>query len=1328
MTRKRQEYETAIIISGTDKGGIKILEATGDQVEELRKKQKQGADGAEKYGKKHKDAGDDVSTFSKVVTRGIDIVVKAAAATAAAITGLVTINSKVIAEQARTAQMLGISTQALQAQAHMAKMAGLDVSEYGDVLRDVTVRVREFASIGTGEAADFFEALNLDIEEFKDLAPDELLSAIGKELEGLNRNDRLLFLDQLGSDQATRLVDVIHKLDDMEQEAIAIGVALSDVDAEQVNQAAVGLEKAQSVMAGTANQITAGLAPIVSDLTTRFYDAAVEAGGIESAIESMVEKSLVGIGFLADRVHQMRGLLKMIELGWLAVASVGINAVSEQSEAIAEFITNYLTIFRETLEDVSEGWSIILYGLSQAPLVPFKDKLLAASDALRDFAKDTNAFTVDSEIFVTANERTQAALANTRAELEALIDSPPPSDRLQEWYEEVKLRAEELAEATIEANNAQGESVQVTSQQQAAAAALVEQMEFENSLIGMSSLEQKIQNNLRKAGADATDEQRAAIRRLTIERHREEEAIADLKQETERLAEVQSNQMENFQREFTTKVVDVLKAGRFEIESIRDLLENGVFQGIGNWLGAGTTNLVYGGGNESGGLGASIANSFGIGGIAAKSGGLLAAGGDFLGGLFGTNAGLMGPPTQAAAAGANVGAFLTNPLTIGLGLLAYGASNDFWADPDGFKNSMAGMLVGPTPGANPAGLFEVDPFASGFTPMGFADRRSRQDAIEAITPFRELDGTLTELVDLLGGNVDAMREATLAGLGVEGADGTRGTFLGQGGRTVSLDNQLLLYARQFANHIEGIDQSVIDALDAAKSYEEFIEILTQAVDEAGTNTGALADSEDMLTRIREAASQQIVASMNELGTAMDDLVSVQRQIENDILAARGISTIHRGAGSIVVPEGGTYADQLAAIEARRQRLLEQYDEEYALQLQLHTERQRIYREEIAMAGQLGNTIFGILGGSNSPLSNQQKFEMFGEEFDRLATLAESGDLDAAGKLNSLADSYVQAIRDRFASSAPANELIDNVLNRLRSVQDQFAGAQNPGEFDASGLSEALISGLESLQDQVTGVHDAIATDAVNQLVALNANVIALPDQIATAQNLPEVLASVVSSLNAAGLSLTVIADQIAQSAVLTQAANDYLADNGGGTVDDFTSSYNPAATPDLIQGYADQIVAKHGGANEAAQREFLTSIIDNNIGSRQVAEALGMDQNNVINIARSLGLPEFADGALVSSPTIALIGEGKRREGVFPLPDNFNIADYAGGGALASELRGMRGQIGEIVSIMNEFRAFYSYAVDRAGQQRDINNELFQQLTSVLAPSGPGSARYANAS
>lgn len=899
---------------------------------------------------------------------------------------------------------------------------------------------------------------------------------------------------------------------------------------------------------------------------------------------------------------------------------------------------------------------------------------------------------------------------------------------------------------------------------------LIASLNQQITALGMTARSAAIYNSVMSLGAEVTDEKIAEVATLTAnlfdlvaaqdaataatkaaarEETEHEKAMARLTKE----GTLQTNMVENLQRELAN-LIDEFIRGEPNVKGFFDAIARGLSRTASESISKTILESVGLGGGGGGGTGSAGGGGFGLPGIISgtaigsqflKNSGIggnvlqgptqdgsqlvgatdfkqiglnLAASavGDFVGTKFGEA--IFDKEAEsniATTIGTVIGTTVGGPIGAFIGS-SIGALVDTAAGGDGFTNSMAGMLVAPTPGANPAGLFDVEAFASGFQPVGFADRRTREEALAIIEPFRGLDAIVDELVESLGGNLDAMRQATLAGVGVEGRIGTDGTFLGMGGRTENLGAQLDLFARQLARHVSGLSQDVMDDLAAARTAEEIVSILSQAQESAedlGGSTEELAQMEDLLAKIRQESTRQIVASMAHLGNAMDDLTNLQRQLENDMFFAQGISTLHRSA--IPIGADAAYADQIAAIDAQRQALLSQHAEQLAHERELHAERVRAYREQLQLASRLNDTVFGILGGSNSPLSNQQQFEMFGSEFNRLAGLAEGGDMEAAGKVSQVADTYVQAIRDRFASSHQGDILVEQVVSRLTGIQGAFASAEDPGEFSTGSANQALLSGLQGLQQQISRVHDAIATDAVNQLVQLNRNVIALSDQSATAENLPDVLADVVSQQISAGLPTTVAADQIAQSPVLVDAANEYLANNGGGLVSDFTSKRNPLATSDLIQEFADQVIAKHGGVNDAAASEFIETALANGVGSKQVAAALGLGQTDVINLAKRLGFPEFAEGGMAVGP-----------QSGYPvmLHGPELITPMNGTGGLKDMVRVIQTGLSDLSKRLERIEQIHMAGYDHASAQRIDTNKTLEKVARGGAET-VGSARYA---
>ncbi len=153
------------------------------------------------------------------------------------------------------------------------------------------------------------------------------------------------------------------------------------------------------------------------------------------------------------------------------------------------------------------------------------------------------------------------------------------------------------------ANEAQREREAVTK--------LIEQLEYEQSLIGMTDQQREVANALRRAGAAATDEQRLKIEQLVEATYAEREA---LKANQEAMKELQS-----IGKEVLGGIVSDLRAGK----SGADILANALDRVIDKLLSGALDSLFYGiGGGGRGGLlgGFLIPGILHSGGVAGKDG------------------------------------------------------------------------------------------------------------------------------------------------------------------------------------------------------------------------------------------------------------------------------------------------------------------------------------------------------------------------------------------------------------------------------------------------------------------------------------------------------------------------------------------------------------------------------------------------------------------------------------------------------------------------------------------------------------------------------------
>jgi tape measure domain-containing protein len=374
--------------------------------------------------------------------------------------------------------------------------------------------------------------------------------------------------------------------------------------------------------------------------------------------------------------------------------------------------------------------------------------------------------------------------------------------------------------------------------------------------------------------ADVTPEVAAEVDRLTIEIYEltaAQKAATDEARELERASDqAAKHAQEQWQKThdyLSGAFVDIMNNGGNAFDNIAKAFERTVQRMVAEWAASGLMRIFgMGGGGTPSSIGSFFGGAGGGGSLAstAVNAGASAATSSIIGALTKGAAGsasFVGPvvPGAAATAGgaAGIGGTITSMIGAipGWGWAAMGAVAlaGILSKDSGPSRTNAGMLVGPTPGAKSQYTFGVDQFESGLNVTGIARREDRSEAEKIIQQFRDIDSIVAGSVRALGGTIDLSR-ATLAGLNENARAGSSGTFLGRGLEGGDIGSQLNSFVDQLADHISGLDASLILAVQSAGSAEEAISILTSAVD-------AIASKEALLDKY--ASQEQKIAAARE---------------------------------------------------------------------------------------------------------------------------------------------------------------------------------------------------------------------------------------------------------------------------------------------------------------------------------------------------------------------------------------------------------------------------------------------------------------------------------
>lgn len=229
------------------------------------------------------------------------------AAAATALAAMYTATAQNIDEQAKFADRIGISTEALAGLQYAGQLTGVATDRMADSLQGMVERISE-ATTGTGEAAEALENLGLSAQTLNQLSPEKQFLEIARAMgEVENRSDQVRMAIQIFEGEGAALLNTLDAgadgINAMMTEAETLGIALSRIDAAKVEAANDAFYRSSQTAKGFAQSLTVELAPIVEGISKELVRAANEAGGFGEVASDVVDKLSAGFGVLADSIR-----------------------------------------------------------------------------------------------------------------------------------------------------------------------------------------------------------------------------------------------------------------------------------------------------------------------------------------------------------------------------------------------------------------------------------------------------------------------------------------------------------------------------------------------------------------------------------------------------------------------------------------------------------------------------------------------------------------------------------------------------------------------------------------------------------------------------------------------------------------------------------------------------------------------------------------------------------------------------------------------------------------------------------------------------------------
>ena len=206
----------------------------------------------------------------------------AAAATAAAVVGAALVANagrwlEHTNQVRRSSEALNVNIEAYSELSYAFRQFGYDAVDIDSILAELEIKTFDWRD-GNVAAADAFGELNLELEEFDRLSPDEKLDEVARALADVESNSRRIGIADalLGGEDARILLDVANSLGTLTDEAAKFGVTIDQEAAEAAQRFQQRINTFEAFLEGGANRL--GQATI--EFITPFVEVTGEALGL----------------------------------------------------------------------------------------------------------------------------------------------------------------------------------------------------------------------------------------------------------------------------------------------------------------------------------------------------------------------------------------------------------------------------------------------------------------------------------------------------------------------------------------------------------------------------------------------------------------------------------------------------------------------------------------------------------------------------------------------------------------------------------------------------------------------------------------------------------------------------------------------------------------------------------------------------------------------------------------------------------------------------------------------------------------------------------------
>jgi hypothetical protein len=393
--------------------------------------------GLKKLAKEFLEAKQKADNFAGGITKSINSLAKwgsaavgTATVAAAAFIKMGIDSADALAKQSRALGMSGVELQELQ---RAADLSGISTEQLTTAMRTMTVGLGQAAQ-GTGTAKDLLKQLGVSLSDLSNMSGAEKIAFLTEKInETIPASQRAAAMaDLFGSRSALAMQNLDpDSIKRAAEEVDKFGVALSEVQLAQIEEANDEMSVFGEMMKGVQNQLAAEFAPIIAGASKEIANAAKESGLFDGAIQKAVDIGVNGAGLLADAWRGFEYILLGLKGVWYAIK---IDAASQ-----IEAIMQAFQAMKNAVIDVING---LIEAANTIPGVEIDLIIPEPSEALRTVTNFKNEANIE--------------LATIADEIRSLMEEPLPSEKLNALVSNWRAVSQAAAEAAVAQRGAMG--------------------------------------------------------------------------------------------------------------------------------------------------------------------------------------------------------------------------------------------------------------------------------------------------------------------------------------------------------------------------------------------------------------------------------------------------------------------------------------------------------------------------------------------------------------------------------------------------------------------------------------------------------------------------------------------------------------------------------------------------------------------------------------------------------------------------------------------------------------------------------------------------------